>query len=312
VSVPAAYIGIILIWTTTPLTIKWSSEGPGFLFGVVARMCIGTICLVLLSALLRKNLRWHRQALLSYTLSACSIYGAMMAVSWGAQYIPSGWVSVIFGLNPLLTAGLAAIWLQERSLSLNKLAAMLIGLCGLTVLFGSAMELGPNAVLGILSILLSVLIFSASSVGLKRVGSQLPSLMVTTGGLLFALPAYLLTWWLVSGGHWPQQVPPRSIFSIVYLGVVATSFGYVVYFYVLKNLAATRVALITLITPVLALFLGSVLNGEHLDGHIWLGTALILSALLVHEFLPLVNRYRNNRLAPRPAWVDPPGEQSAR
>ena len=30
-SVPAAYLGIVLIWSTTPLAIKWSSAGAGFL-----------------------------------------------------------------------------------------------------------------------------------------------------------------------------------------------------------------------------------------------------------------------------------------
>ncbi|MDX1336059.1 MAG: EamA family transporter, partial [Gammaproteobacteria bacterium] len=40
-SVPAAYMGIIMIWATTPLAIKWSGESVGFLFGVSARMLIG-------------------------------------------------------------------------------------------------------------------------------------------------------------------------------------------------------------------------------------------------------------------------------
>ncbi len=28
-SLPAAYLGIILIWSTTPLAIQWSTEGIG-------------------------------------------------------------------------------------------------------------------------------------------------------------------------------------------------------------------------------------------------------------------------------------------
>ncbi len=41
VSVPAAFIGVVFIWSTTPLAIKWSSDGAGFLFGVGARMLLG-------------------------------------------------------------------------------------------------------------------------------------------------------------------------------------------------------------------------------------------------------------------------------
>ena len=282
-SVPAAYIGVILIWTTTPLTIKWSSEGPGFLFAVVSRMCIGTFCLLLLSSALRKPLLWHRSAQMSYAISACSIYGAMLAVYWGAQFIPSGWISVIFGLSPILTAWLASVLLHEKMLTLSKISAMALGVCGLVVLFGSAIELGPDAALGVAAVVSSVLIFSASSVGLKKVGGHLPALTVTTGGLLFALPAYLLTWWF-SGAQWPAELPVRSSLSILYLGVIATSFGFVMYFYVLKNMAATRVALITLVTPVLALLLGNSLNGETITIDVWLGTALILAALVLFEW----------------------------
>jgi drug/metabolite transporter (DMT)-like permease len=43
-----AYLTLVLMWSTMPLAIKWSGEGPGFLFGVTARMLIGMICVLLL------------------------------------------------------------------------------------------------------------------------------------------------------------------------------------------------------------------------------------------------------------------------
>jgi drug/metabolite transporter (DMT)-like permease len=38
-----AFIFIVLLWSTTPLAIKWSAEGSSFIFGVAARMVIGKI-----------------------------------------------------------------------------------------------------------------------------------------------------------------------------------------------------------------------------------------------------------------------------
>ena len=61
-SVPAAFIGVIVIWSTTPLAIKWSGEGPGFLFGVSARMLIGTVLCLALMKLVRVALPWDRAA----------------------------------------------------------------------------------------------------------------------------------------------------------------------------------------------------------------------------------------------------------
>ncbi len=37
-SLPAAFVSVILIWSTTPLAIKWSALGAGFSFTVLSRM----------------------------------------------------------------------------------------------------------------------------------------------------------------------------------------------------------------------------------------------------------------------------------
>lgn len=279
--VPLAYVGVILLWATTPLAIKWSGEGPGFLFGVTGRMSIGAACLWLALALLRKRLPWHRKARLTYMAVAVQIYGSMLAVYWASQYIPSGWISVVFGLTPLLTALMAAAWLGERSLTPGKLLSYGMGIGGLAVMFGTALQFSREAALGIAGVLLSSFLQSAGAVLVKRVDARLSAWFLVAGGLVLALPAYLATWALFDG-QWPRSLPLNSVAAIVYLGAIATTVGFAAYYYVLKKLPATRVALITLVTPVLSLMLGHLLNHEAVTPRVVLGTALILGALLVH------------------------------
>ena len=93
--IPLAYISVIFLWATTPLAIKWSGEGPGFLFGVTARITIGAVCILFVMMLMRQCLVWHRKARQTYLAVALQIYGSMLAVYWAAQFIPSGWISVI-------------------------------------------------------------------------------------------------------------------------------------------------------------------------------------------------------------------------
>jgi drug/metabolite transporter (DMT)-like permease len=288
------YISVILLWATTPLAIKWSGEGPGFLFGVTARMTIGTVCVLFVLVLMRQRLAWHRKARLTYLAVALQIYGSMLAVYWAAQFIPSGWISVIFGLTPLLTALLAAIFLRERSLALGKLLAYGFGVSGLAIMFGSALQLGYEAVLGISGVLVSSLLQSASSVWIKRIAAKLPALSQVTGGLLLALPAYLLTWG-IADGHWPTALTLRSLAAIIYLGVVATTIGFALYYYLLTHLPATRVALITLVSPPLALMLGHTINHEPLTIKIITGTFFILSALIMHEFFDRLPALKSSR-----------------
>ncbi len=285
-----AYLSIILLWATTPLAIKWSSEGSGFLFGVTGRMTIGTVCLVLIVGLSKQRLPWNRKALLTYLAIALQIYGAMLAVYWAAQFIPSGWVSVIFGLLPLMTALLARVCLGEKSLTLGKLLAYSMGMCGLWVMFGSALQLGHDAVRGIIGVLVSTFLQAASSVWVKRIGTNITALSQVTGGLLLSLPLYLITWKQLDG-QWPIEISVLSLASIIYLGMIATTAGFVLYYFLLIHQTATKVSLVTLVSPVMALLLGHYVNHEPLTMKIITGTLLILGALVIHEFFDRIMNF---------------------
>jgi len=279
-----AYISIILLWATTPLAIKWSGDGPGFIFGAGSRMAIGTACMLLLLLIRRKRLPSNRKAKQTYLAVAVQMYGAMLCVYWGAQFVPSGWVSVIFGLSPFLSAFFAAIWLKERSLSFGKVCSYFLGLSGLSMMFNSALQLNIQAVYGIIGVLSAVSLQTACAVWVKRINAKLPAITQVTGGLVFALPAYFLTWVIFADASWPQNLTNINIISIVYLGVIATTIGFVLYYYLLIHLSATTVGFIPLISPVLALYLGHTINNEIITLKIITGTALILSALIMHEF----------------------------
>jgi drug/metabolite transporter (DMT)-like permease len=295
-SVPAAYIGVVIIWSTTPLAIKWSGEGPGFLFGVSARMLIGAaVCLTLL-LLMSRRLPWHRDAIKSYLAGGLGVFGAMSSVYWGAQYIPSGLISVIFGLTPIVTGIMAALWLQERSLTPHKLGGIVLAIAGLLVIFSSGVDLGDQASYGIAAVLLAVTLHSLSMVMVKRINAQLSGLESTTGALLMAAPCYLLVW-LVFDGHWPQQLDLRAAASILYLAIFGSVLGFIMFFYVLKQIDASRVALVTLMTPVLALLLGQVLNNEQIGIEVYLGATLILLGMSLYQWGTLILRYMRNRVS---------------
>jgi drug/metabolite transporter (DMT)-like permease len=293
-----AYISVVLLWATTPLAIKWSGEGPGFLFAVTSRMAIGMVCILLTLAVLRRSLAWHRKALLTYLAVALQIYCSMIVVYWSAQFIPSGWISVIFGLTPLMTALLANLILKEKHLSFYNLCAYCLGVGGLYIMFGSALQIGESAVLGIAGILLATLLQSIGAIWIKRINAGLPAIAQVAGGLGLALPAYLITWTLIDG-HWPTTLSTVNVAAIAYLGIIATTIGFSLYYYLLTHLSATRVALISLMTPVMALMLGHLVNHEPLTQDTLTGTALILSALLMHEvfdrFNPTLKRTNRNK-----------------
>lgn len=283
-SIPAAFLAVIVIWSTTPLAIQWSSEGWGFLFSVTGRMTIGALFCLALIRLLGEELRWHKAARNTYFAAALGIYGALLAVYWGAQYIPSGLIAVLFALSPIVTALMASFWLQENSLTVAKLLAAFVGLGGVSIIFLSDTAGNTFAWQGVVAVLVAVVLQSASGVWIKRIAAaDVSGLAVTCGALLLAVPLYFVTW-LVFSDHSFGHVTARAIAALLYLGIIGSVVGFTLYFYVLKHVQANKVALVTLMTPVSALFLGQGLNNEHIASNVWWGTVIILTALLMHQW----------------------------
>jgi len=282
-SVPAAYLGMVLIWTTTPLAIKWSSEGVGPWLGVSARMQLGVFVCLVLVALLSRRMRWHAEARNTYLAAGLGIWVAMGSVYWGAQFIPSGMVSVVFGLAPVMTGLLAALILAERVFTPFRSLGMLLGIGGLLLVFGHSVQLGNNQLPGLLAVLVSVFAHSLSAVTIKRIGAGLHPLETTTGALLIAVPLFWISWGL-DGAHTDVQLGQRALYSILYLGAIATGFGFVLYYYVLREVSPSTVALATLITPVLALLLGAWLNQEQVSAIDLAGAGVILLGLASYQW----------------------------
>ena len=280
-STPAAFISVILIWSTTPLAIKWSTLGAGFSFAVLARMTISVLLCSGLMMALRIRFPLHAQARHSYLVSGLSMFGAMSLTYWSAQSINSGMISVLFGLSPMITSLGAVLWLKEEVLTVNKVIGMMLGFAGLVLVFYGGYALGAGAALGLVALLGAVIMQSLGLVWIKRIGDHSPPLATTLGSLLVALPLFFTVWW-VADGHWPIALPVRAEAAIMYLGLFGSVLGFALYYYLIKHLETGRVALITLITPVLALLLGHGLNNETVQLHVWLGTALIMLGLYLH------------------------------
>ncbi|MFV1993437.1 MAG: DMT family transporter, partial [Acidiferrobacterales bacterium] len=281
-SVPAAYAGLIIIWSTTPLAIKWSSAGPGFLFGVMGRMVLGVFLCLLLLKILKIRLPMQPNARRVYLFGGLSLYSAMLTIYWSIQYIPSGLVSVIFGLSPILTSVLASWWLQESGLTITKVIGIALGISGLALVFQSGLHVSQQSIYGIIGVLFAVCVHSVSSVWIKSVGQGMSAAAITTGELLVAVPLFVITWW-VFDGNMPKEMPVRAGLAILYLGTIGSVLGFMLYFYILKKMQVATVTLIMLVTPVMALFLGHWIDHEPIHNIVWMGTGLILSGMLLHQ-----------------------------
>ena len=286
-SVPAAYLGVILIWSTTPLAIQWSAQEASFSFAVMARMLIGLALCVLLLFITRTAFPVTPAARQLYAISGLSLGVSMLFTSWGALHIPSGLISVIFGLSPLLTGVFAALWLPGRTLTPPRIAGLALALAGLWLIFGQPWPGDGHATLGTAAVVAGMTTQALGLVWIKRLNLRASSLAITTGSLGVATPLLVLAWLAADAAQLPPDITLRATTAIVYLGVLGSVVGFTLYYYVIKRLDAGRVALIMLATPVAALLLGKTLNQEHIPALGWAGIALIGGGLLLYEWQAL-------------------------
>lgn len=281
-----AYLLVVLIWTTTPLAIVWSGETDWF-FGVAARTAIGAILILpILWFYQNRQMSFDKAALKVYFFAALPILGGMTTMYWSGQYLPSGWIAVLFALTPI-TTGIFAYWLlPNQRIAKRQVLAIVASLIGLLVVFGPNLqtELMGYQVMAILVAILSVSFHSLGSVLVKRCGTQLPALHVVVGALWITLMGHFLIA-PATLFDWPELMP-REVYAILYAATVGSVVGFLLYFYLVRHVDAMKVALIPVITPVFALLFGHYLNGEVLTLSTWIGTALVVLGLLLYEWRP--------------------------
>jgi drug/metabolite transporter (DMT)-like permease len=116
---------------------------------------------------------------------------------------------------------------------------------------------------------------------------------VTSGALMLVAPALVFIWEIFDGVL-PHTIAARASWSIAYLGVFGSVLGFNFYFYVIKRMQAGQIALITLITPVSALLLGQMLNGEKIQAGVWIGAVCVMLGLLTHQWQLLATGLQRN------------------
>jgi drug/metabolite transporter (DMT)-like permease len=276
------FLLVVSIWSTTPLAIQWSTLGASASFAVASRMFLGLLICVVVLGLTRRTFCRSRVALANYLYAGLGIFVTMSLVYYAAQRIPSGLISVVFGLTPIVT-GVFALWLLKEAFFVrHKIIGLCSGLSGLLVIFGNGLSLTPDRLPGFLAVSMAMVFQAFISVKLKQINVHISALETTTGALLVSVPLFGLMWWFSEGGIPPITI--KAAISIGYLALFGSVMGFVSYYWLIKHTSVRVVGMIPLLTPVFALLLGSLLNDESLTSQQLSGILLVLAGLGYYEY----------------------------
>ena len=208
------------------------------------------------------------------------------ALSYGLVYLteahlPSGLVSVLWGVYPLMMAGIAHAWLPGERLRGLHWLGFVLGFLGLVLLYATDVQgFGPQALLWALVLMLSPLASAIGTALVKRHGAGASSLVLNRNGMLTGAVLLCAAAAVFERGD-PAAWTPAAIGSVIYLSLAGTVTAFGLYFWLLRTTAANRLGLIAYVTPVIALVLGSVVRAEAVQETTVSGAVLILAGVLL-------------------------------
>lgn len=182
---------------------------------------------------------------------------------------------------PIIVALLSG-WLLNEKLTGRVLLALLLAIIGTGLLVGwqGVNVNGEQGQLrsGIVLALGAALSYGVVTICGRMLSGRYTALYPITVG--FAAGAILLFPFALAGGL-TLDYPPAGWLLLLYLGVVPTAIGYWLFLYGLRWLPATVASIVTLLEPLTATILASLLFGERLAPAGVVAAGLLLTSMII-------------------------------
>ncbi len=240
-----------------------------------------TLVAALLAPFLRSpgRSRWPLIAALAVVLG-CFHFGLLFV---GLSGVSAGPAAIAIQLTVPFSAALAAIFHGER-LGPWQLGGMGIAFVGIWLLADTSAQAPDLAHL--LMVVVAAFAWSVANVLIKRLG---PINVFTLNGwiALLTAPLLLAASGLIEHGQLDAIAAAdwRAWGAIVYMAVGASVVAYGLWYYLIEKHEMNKVVPMTLLSPVLAVFLAVPLLGEPLTTTLMVGGAVTLTGVAMIQFL---------------------------
>ncbi|GAA6163763.1 EamA family transporter [Pelagimonas sp. KU-00592-HH] len=284
-----------LVWGSTFLVIEMALEGITPFWLAAGRIGFATLLMVAVWGLRGWKLfatpaprAWPTVVVVGALSSAIPF----MLLSWGQQYVTSGFAGVSMAAVALLVLPLAHFLVPGEHLTLRKGLGFLMGFVGVVVLIGGNAFQSTGAALetfGRLACVTAASCYALSSVLVRRLPPVDPiglATMLLVLGSAIVIPAA----WLVEG---PPPMPSRETLAILaVLGLIPTAGANLLRVLVIRSAGPTFMSLTNYQVPIWSVVLGALFLGEPLPASLLMALALILGGVGLSQYGALTRLFR--------------------
>jgi drug/metabolite transporter (DMT)-like permease len=274
----AAPAVFVVLWSTGFVATKYVVDNADPLTSLAIRMALVVVLMAVIVAIVRP--RWpdrigvFHSAVAGILVHGFYLGGTAIAI---AHSIPAGLSALIPGLQPILTSTLASRWLGERVTAIQW-AGLLLGLAGVVLILHDRPMSGDAgwgwlaSGVSLVSITLGTLYQQRYCNAIDwRAGNLVQYIAVT---IFFGLGAWLFENNMV---HWTTEF----VLGLAWLVVVLSIGSIGLLYWLIRRSAATSVASLFYLVPVVTALMAYVLFDERLDAIAITGMAACAAAVFV-------------------------------
>lgn len=208
-----------------------------------------------------------------------------LLILWGQKHIGIGLAAILNGTTPFFAAMFGWALGSERIVP-HRVAGVLIGIAGMVLMIGPdvvAAGLG-NDVLAQFAVLGAAMGYAFAAIYGRRYARLGISAPVAAAGQLAVTTLIAIPLVLLIDRPWTMPMPGLEHWiTLAALSLVSTAFAYIIFFRLLSGTGAVNTSLVTLLVPVSALMLGTLVLGEAFTLRQAVGMAIILFGIVVTD-----------------------------
>ena len=279
--VPIVWMILCVIWGSTWSFIKIGLRDlPPITFAgirfLIAAAILWLIVLLRSGSMPLKRGDWliiARTGLVAFAVNYCLIF-------WGQQHITSGLAAVLQAAIPAFGLVIAHFYLPAERITTRKSVGVVLAIAGVSLIFYEQLKIeGAAALWGSAALVLSAVCVAYSNVLVKVHCQHLDPAGLAAGQMSFGFAPLLAIGALWEGNPFLLPWTQQAVLSILYLAFVGSAIAFLLFYWLVKRIDVTKTMLIPLVTPVIALLIGTVALNEKVTWRIGAGSAAILSGI---------------------------------
>ena len=153
---------------------------------VTSRVVLAAMALLCIAMMQRARLPTDARSLRAFiAMGLLNSAVPFLLITWAQAQIPSGLAAILNATTPLFTVVIASLALADEKATLTKVLGVVLGICGVWVIFGLPTEHSDSTVAQI-AVLTAALSYACAGVYGRRVRAMGLSPVVAAGGQLLA------------------------------------------------------------------------------------------------------------------------------